>query len=173
MPVFQDELDEDDGPQLFQAERDAEHSGFPLQDEADEPDEPAEPNPPVSFLRRSGSSSHPCLFQDEADEESGSDLSSGCMGDCEAEANDVSNQQLVQLSFSTLTQFLESQLCHASTQASSGPEVKKRRYNNRNRAAKAAEAAKLTKGDSKNHRIPRNDPEAVSFDYITCCIFSS
>ena len=143
--LFQDEPDEDEGPSLFQPESEHGEGLFPLQDE---PDEQERSNAAVNL--------HPQLFQDEEDE--GSDAasdSSGRLGDCDTDANHGSRQELVQLSFTTLTKFLETQLCNMSAKAASEPTVKKRRYNNQRRAAKAA-AKQIT----APKRVPRNDPES-------------
>lgn len=149
--LFQDEADEEDAPSLFQQERDDGGGFFPLQDEPDEPDEPptAIPAPAAAFL-----------FQDEVDD-ADSD-SSSCLGDDEHEGEKSSNTQLVQLSFATLTRFMESQLCNASGKSTPAPVVKKRHYNNERRAAKAEASKRLrSMASSTTHRIPRNDPATL------------
>ena len=153
MGLFQEEPDEPDGPALFQAESDR-VDWFPLQDEGDEPDDrflPSQPSQP---------SSTPQPFQDEDDEADCDSDSSGCLADGEVDVNKDKYQELVQLNFATLTKFLESQLSQISATASTGQPVKKRRYNNRGRAAKAA-ASKQPKESqgSKTKRIPRNNTD--------------
>ena len=158
MALFQEEPDEPDGPALFQRESDR-VAGFPLQDEDDEPDDrflSSHPSQPSSTLQP---------FQDEEDEPDCDSDSSGCLADGEVDVNKEKYQELVQLNFATLTKFLESQLSQISATASTGQPVKKRRYNNKNRVAKAA-ASKLLKESqrSQTKRIPRNHTD-------TCLVY--
>ena len=155
MALFQEEPDEPDGPALFQRESDR-VAGFPLQDEDDEPDDrflSSHPSQPSSTLQP---------FQDEEDEPDCDSDSSGCLADGEVDVNKEKYQELVQLNFATLTKFLESQI---SATDSTGQPVKKRRYNNKNRVAKAA-ASKLLKESqrSQTKRIPRNNTD-------TCLVY--
>lgn len=99
--LFQDEPDEDEGPSLFQPESERGEGMFPLQDE---PDEKEHCNAAAVGIHHVP----PQLFQDEADEASdAASDSSGCLGDCDTDAHHGSRQELVQLSFATLTKFLE------------------------------------------------------------------
>ena len=154
MGLFQDEPDEPDVPALFQAESDR-TDWFPLQDEGDEPDHchsflPSQPSWPLST---------PQPFQDEDDEADCDSDSSGCLADGELDVNKEKYQELVQLNFATLTKFLESQLSQISATSSTGGPVKKRRYNNRGRAAKAAATRQLKESQHglQTKRIPRNN----------------
>lgn len=147
--LFQDEPDEDEGPSLFQRESELGEGMFPLQDEPDETE-------PCNAAAVGIHHVPPQLFQDEVDEASdAASDSSGFFGDCETDAHHGSRQELVQLSFATLTKFLETQLCNVSAKKNE-PMVKKRRHNNQVRAAKAA----ANKHISTPKRVPRNDPES-------------
>lgn len=106
--LFQDEPDEDEGPSLFQRESELGEGMFPLQDEPDETE-------PCNAAAVGIHHVPPQLFQDEVDEASdAASDSSGFFGDCETDAHHGSRQELVQLSFATLTKFLETQLCNVS-----------------------------------------------------------
>lgn len=153
MALFQDEPDEPDGPLPFQAETDR-TAGFPLQDEGDEPDVCIPPPAPSS------STTTPMLFQEEGEEVDCDSDSSGFLADNELAENKDKYHELVQLNFATLTKFLESQLGKAAANVSTSQVVKKRRYNNSGRLAKAASAKQVRESQlSANRRIPRNDPD--------------
>ena len=149
--MFQDEPDESDGPSLFQNEGEERHS-HPLQDEPDEPD--SAPLAPQAVGGRH-------LFGDESDED---DSGSEFLGyEADKEDGDRTSYQQVQLNFETMTKFLESQLhkvAGSSTQTS-GKIVKKRRYNNENRAAKAAAAKSMRESACPTStRTPRNSRDS-------------
>ena len=111
---------------------------------------PSQPSRPLST---------PQPFQDEDDEADCDSDSSGCLADGELDVNKEKYQELVQLNFATLTKFLESQLSQISATSSTGGPVKKRRYNNRGRAAKAAATRQLKESQHglQTKRIPRNN----------------
>ena len=160
--LFQDEPDEDEGPSLFQRESELGEGMFPLQDEPDETE-------PCNAAAVGIHHVPPQLFQDEVDEASdAASDSSGFFGDCETDAHHGSRQELVQLSFATLTKFLETQLCNVSAKKDE-PMVKKRRYNNQVRAAKAA----ANKHISTPKRVPRNDPESWCSSRFVVLFFPS
>lgn len=184
--LFQDEPDEDSGPDLFQDEKD-EDGVFLFQDESAERD-------------GHGSSSHsklvkdhglnvlrdepdeqpefqPTLFgteDDEVESDSGSD-GSAYFGDCEKEKPDA--HAIVQLNFSTITKFLSSQLSKAGTEPLNKESAKKkRRYNNQNRE-RAAETRRNAKPPASRQRVPRNSPDSslptsLNFDFLMCDIIS-
>lgn len=164
--LFQDEPDETEGPALFQNEPD-ELQPHPLQDEPDEPDEPKQRPIPARDVQ----GGHAVLFQEEPDEDSASDTS-GFEADGENEDDAGSHQQTVQLNFDIMTKFLESKLCRIGESASqtSGQILKKRRYNNENRANKAAKARAMRE-QVANKRIPRDDPDTQLIGVaLRCCI---
>lgn len=111
--LFQDEPDEDSGPELFQDEKD-EGENFLFQDEPPERGDQGGPSPSnpsiqskdhgLSVLRDEPEESplQPALFGTEGDEvksDSGSD-GSAYFGDCEKEKSD--NHAIVQLNFATI-----------------------------------------------------------------------
>lgn len=152
MSIFQDEPDEDSSPNVFQKEKD-EIGTFLFQDEGeesapapsantsmgprqtkdlrvlhDEPDETLEPNMG--------------LFADEQDEVGSDSTESAYLADCEDDCSEHQQQLVVQqlnLSFSTLNQFLSTQLGFHQARSQEQPR-KKRCYNNQRRAAQAAES---------------------------------
>ena len=166
--LFQDELDEE-SPE-------GDHAACPLQDEPDEESplhsETDEPEDGVSHLFQveldEPEDKHPtkvptlapkalqCL-QDEPDEVSDSD-ESAYLGD--TEISDAPQKSIVALSFSTVSQFLATQLCKPSAAAekTEGPSRKKRCYDNSKRQAKAAaRREERDHGVEKQHRVARND----------------
>lgn len=183
--LFQDEPDEDSGPELFQDEKD-EGENFLFQDEPPERGDQGGPSPSnpsiqskdhgLSVLRDEPEESplQPALFGTEGDEvksDSGSD-GSAYFGDCEKEKSD--NHAIVQLNFATITKFLSSQLSKAGTELpDKEPVRKKRRYNNQNRA-RLAETKRNAKLAASRERVPRNSPDSslpnsLNFDNFDMC----
>lgn len=151
--LFQDELDDpesDDAPTLFQAEPDepfcSEPSTTPVASFLPEPEVTQGKRPPIM------------LFEDEPDEASDSECSAY---DADDELGQPREKSFVNLSFSTVSQFLASQLCKSSTPTTSGgPPKKKRCYNNEARQAKAASRKEEKQATTqKQFRVSRNDIE--------------
>lgn len=163
--LFQDEPDEDTGPELFQIERDEPHKLF-----QDEPEERPPPFRAFGTTKDAGldllqdepdeAPHRPALFGAEEDEcDSGnqnSDSDSAYWGDCEKDTKQ-DNYAIVQLNFSTINKFLCSQMSSADPKIGNEPVKKKRRYNNKNRS-KAAEAKRANK-PAVRKRVPRNCPD--------------
>lgn len=167
--LFQDEPDEDSGPDLFQDEED-EGGNFLFQDESAEREDHGGPSHSkmvkdhgLSFLRDEPDEQpqfKPVLFgteDDEVESDSGSD-GSAYFGDCEKEKLDA--HAIVQLNFSTIARFLSSQLSKAGTEPlNKEPVKKKRRYNNQNRE-RVAETRRNAKLPASRQRVPRNSPDS-------------
>lgn len=162
--LFQDEPDEDSGPGLFQDEKEEDAGPVLFQAERDEPvicqrHKPGSQNVSLSLLRdepEEGDQQPPqVLFGMEADELSEDSA-------YEADDEDTKDiQALVQLSFSTLNQFLTTNLIGKGAREPTAEQAKKkRRYNNEGRA-KAAAAKKELKSQSfcGRQRVARNNPE--------------
>lgn len=160
----------------------------PFHDEPDEPNpsegshmvfqnEPDEPDREGTFglfkpePDEDGFSSCPTMcFGDEPNEVSDSE-ESACLADDEMGPDAESTRGLVSLSFSTVTQFLKTQLCRSSTDTRTEQAKKKRKYNNSRRKAdaEARAANKQDKDGVKQTRVPRNDP--VPLQYICKLMF--
>ncbi|CAK9049981.1 unnamed protein product [Durusdinium trenchii] len=136
--LFQDEPDEDSGPGLFQDEKEEDAGPVLFQAERDEPvicqrHKPGSQNVSLSLLRdepEEGDQQPPqVLFGMEADELSEDSA-------YEADDEDTKDiQALVQLSFSTLNQFLTTNLIGKGAREPTAEQAKKkRRYNNEGRA---------------------------------------
>lgn len=116
-------------PQLFQDEPDEVSPFHDQPDETDpnegmdlvfqdEPDEPEDDAPPASLLYRDEPDEtegaiplQPTCFADEPDELSSDSGNSGCLADVEMGPDAETTKGLVSLSFSTVSQFLSTQLC--------------------------------------------------------------
>ena len=169
--LFQDEPDEDSGPELLQNEPEERPPGL-FQDEPAE----KETRPPLKKSSGNRHGSHgQHLLQDEPDEcgvpqhslfgvenDEAEDCSlsdsssSAYLGEDEKD-NDM--HTIVQLNFSTINKFLTSQLDRVTTpKSTTEPGKKKRRYNNQNRA-RLAESRKNAKPSTGRHFAPRNCSE--------------
>ena len=155
---------------LFQDEPD---EVSPCHDEGDEPDpwsgmprvfqdEPEEAESLTSALFKeepdediTASSAFPSVcFGDEPAEISDSG-DSACLADDELGPDAASTRGIVSLSFSTVSQFVATQLCRSNGPDPVEKPKKKRCYNNSKRRAEAE--AKRGKAPSKRQRVPRND----------------
>ena len=165
-------------PQLFQDEPDEVSPFHDQPDETDpnegmdlvfqdEPDEPEDDAPPASLLYRDEPDEtegaiplQPTCFADEPDELSSDSGNSGCLADVEMGPDAETTKGLVSLSFSTVSQFLSTQLCKAGADSGAAAEPKKKKkrcYNNMNRKAAADERKEKNQDTKKQTRIPRND----------------
>lgn len=154
MALFQDEpdeLEEDTGPGLFGIEPAEEdrcrapfeveadevtHAQNPFQVEPDEPDFVAE-------VHQDGSESGESAYMADVDEDTL-----------------ANTKAYFDMSFSTLSQFLENKfIARGSDTAAAQPPTKKRCYDNTRRAARA-EASRATRAAPEKTRVPRNDKVA-------------
>lgn len=168
--LFQDESEEPAPASPLHVEGEEPASNEPCGLFCDEPDEPEAPLAPknqqagpdrgleVLGVEREEDDEHE-LFGDEPGE---SDNSAGYVSDGSEVARfhgdlDEDRNNLVQLSFSTLSTFLSTQLCNTSSSSVPEPARKKRCYNNRKRLA-AAMKRKQEEGERAT-RQKRNSPD--------------
>lgn len=159
MPPFQDESDD---CILFGSEPDEIDSDSPTRPFQVEPDEPVVAGASGAFRQvglqtEDAAFSASSCFGVEEDERFRSDSElSGGIADDETDQQVVTQRGLVALSFSTLSQFMSTQLARPSEKFGEVPK-KKRKYDNSKRAAAATASKEVKLAGSTKVRVPRND----------------